>query len=178
MYKWPHHTRNYPENDGTGAGRFVNRGFQNMTSDILFDVDDRAVSPVSAVVLMAAISVMLAAVIGAVVLGTGGLLGDDRPTAQLTADADASSDAVTITHAGGDPVPASEFELVAYVDDDSVDRTTVGTDRLATDERATVEYETGGAHTVDELRLVHTPSESVVATTALADPVSDFDGWQ
>jgi hypothetical protein len=56
-------------------------------------------------------------------------------------------------------------------------RTAVGTDRLATDERVTVDYATGGEHAVDELRVVHAPSKSVVATDALADPVRDFDGW-
>lgn len=41
-----------------------------------------------------------------------------------------------------------------------------------------VAYTTGGTHAVDELRLIHAPSESVVDATALADPVSDFDGWR
>ncbi|RLM60180.1 hypothetical protein, partial [Halorubrum sp. Atlit-26R] len=97
-------------------------------------------------------------------------------TVQLTAHVDASTDAVTIAHAGDDPVAASEYEVVAYADGTVVDRTAVGTNRLATDERVTVGYATGGEHAVDELRVVHAPSESVVATAALADPVRDLDG--
>ena len=143
----------------------------------LFNADDRAVSPASAVMLMTVISVLLAATVGAVVLGAGVQGGDDPSTVQLTADVDASADTVTIAHAGDDPVPAAEYEVVAYADGAVVDRTAVGTDRLATNERVTVGYATGGDHAVDELRVVHAPSKSVVATAALADPVRDFDGW-
>ncbi|TKX66088.1 type IV pilin [Halorubrum sp. GN11GM_10-3_MGM] len=143
----------------------------------MFNADDRAVSPASAVMLMTVISVLLAATVGGVVLGAGVQGGDDPSTVQLTADIDASADAVTIAHAGGDPVATSEYEVVAYADGAVVDRTAVGTDRLATDERVTVDYATGGDHAVDELRVVHAPSESVVATDALADPVRDFGGW-
>ena len=51
-----------------------------------------------------------------IVLGVGGWIGDDPPTPQLTADVDASADAVTITHTGDNLVSASEFGVVAYAD--------------------------------------------------------------
>jgi FlaG/FlaF family flagellin (archaellin) len=143
----------------------------------LFNADDRAVSPASAVMLVTVIGVALAATAGGVVLGVGVQGGDDPPAAALTADVDASGDTVTVTHEGDDAVSAPEYEVVAYADGAVVDRTPVGTDRLAPDERVTVDYATGGDHAVDELRVVHAPSESVVATAALADPVRDFDGW-
>jgi hypothetical protein len=127
--------------------------------------------------LVTVTGVALAATAGGVVLGAGAQLGDDPPPAELTADIDPSGDAVTVTHEGDDAVPASEYEVVAYADGAVVDRTPVGTDRLATDERVTVDYATGGEHVVDELRVVHAPSESVVATAAFGDPVRDFDGW-
>lgn len=148
-----------------------------MSQHSLFNANDRAVSPASAVMLMTVITVLLTATAGAVVLGAGGQGGDDPSTVQLTADVDTSADAVTLTHAGDDPVAASEYEVVAYADGAVVDRTAVGTDRIATDERVTVGYATGGEHAVDELRVVHGPSESVVATAAPAAPVRDFDGW-
>lgn len=148
-----------------------------MTPHTLFNADDRAVSPVSAVVLMVAISVMLAATIGAFVLGVGGQFDDGQPTAQLTTDVDTGADAVTITNTGDDFVSPSEFELVAYADGAAVDRTAVGTDRLAPDESVTVGYSTGGTHAVDELRVVHTSSDSVVVTAALDEPLPEFGGW-
>ena len=76
--------------------------------------DERAVSPVVGVALMIAITVILAAVIGAVVLGmgTGGV---NTPQAQLQAEWD-GDDVVTITHNGGEPLPEGE---VRFVGDDN-----------------------------------------------------------
>ena len=47
-----------------------------------FQDSDRAVSPVIGVILMVAITVILAAVIGTFVLGLGDSLADSQPTAQ------------------------------------------------------------------------------------------------
>jgi flagellin-like protein len=65
--------------------------------------DDRAVSPVVGVALLIAITVILAAVIGGVVLGLG-TTGADAPQAQL--EVDTTND--QIEHKGGDPLPANE----------------------------------------------------------------------
>ena len=76
-----------------------------------FLTNDRAVSPVVGVALLIAITVILAAVIGGVVLGigTGGV---DTPQAQLQAeynDSAATGDAGwVIFHNGGEPLPADE----------------------------------------------------------------------
>ena len=68
----------------------------------LFDGgEDRGVSPVIGVILMVAITVILAAVIGAFVLGLGDNMGDSGPQASLSFDGDTTND-VTITHNGGD----------------------------------------------------------------------------
>ena len=65
--------------------------------------EERAVSPVIGVILMVAITVILAAVIGAFVLGLGDDLGNNAgPQAQLSFDYDTEADELTITHNGGD----------------------------------------------------------------------------
>ena len=75
-----------------------------------FDADDRGISPVIGVVLMIAITVVISAAAGTLVLQ----LTDER-TEQLSGDADAefmatfNADSVEITHTGGDAVPADEI---------------------------------------------------------------------
>ena len=58
----------------------------------LFDADDRAVSPVIGVILMVAITVILAAVIGTFVLDLGQELGDDETAPTMAIDADTHND--------------------------------------------------------------------------------------
>ena len=75
-----------------------------------FLTDDRAVSPVVGVALLIAITVILAAVIGGVVLGlgTGGV---DTPQAQLNAQLDAEGGTAEISHNGGEPLPDDEIVI-------------------------------------------------------------------
>ena len=63
--------------------------------------DDEAVSPVIGVILMVAITVILAAVIATFVLGLGDQVSDTAPQASFDFETNASSDNITITHAGG-----------------------------------------------------------------------------
>ena len=74
----------------------------------LFD-DDSAVSPVIGVILMVAITVILAAVIGTFVLGLGSNV-QSAPTTQFSVDYD-SSNTATITHDGGDTIEASALSV-------------------------------------------------------------------
>ena len=62
--------------------------------------DDRAVSPVIGVILMVAITVILAAVIGSFVLGIGGQQ-ESAPQASITITEN-NSTSVTVSHRGGD----------------------------------------------------------------------------
>ena len=64
--------------------------------------ESRAVSPVIGVILMVAITVILAAVIGTFVLGLGDQVGDNAPQASFSFDYDESADNLTITHESGD----------------------------------------------------------------------------
>ncbi|ESS06655.1 MAG: archaeal flagellin N-terminal-like domain protein [uncultured archaeon A07HB70] len=63
--------------------------------------DDRAVSPVIGVILMVAITVILAAVIGTFVLGLGQDV-QSTPSASFDFDFNSSNNNVTVVHTGGD----------------------------------------------------------------------------
>jgi len=86
--------------------------------------DEGAVSPVIGVILMVAITVILAAVIGTFVLGLGDQVSQTAPQASITVDSvstsnpesDTASDGIdeatiTLKHGGGDPIVASETEI-------------------------------------------------------------------
>ncbi|MFC7115835.1 type IV pilin [Natronoarchaeum sp. GCM10025703] len=75
------------------------------------DDDERAVSPVIGVILMVAITVILAAVIGAFVIG----IGDDQqevPTASFNFDQSGSSPVeVDVTHQSGDTLQQGNIDV-------------------------------------------------------------------
>jgi len=88
--------------------------------------DDDAVSPVIGVILMVAITVILAAVIATFVLGLGEQVSSTGPQAQFTFDynedpddtdvdlvgtVDSGEAKLTITHAGGDTITASQLSV-------------------------------------------------------------------
>ena len=74
------------------------------------DRSDRAVSPVIGVILMVAITVILAAVIGTFVLGLGDQVQQTSPNAQWDWDQN-GSDALEVTHEGGDDVAPTTLEV-------------------------------------------------------------------
>ncbi|WP_435094470.1 type IV pilin [Halorubrum sp. N11] len=135
------------------------------------DTDDRAVSPVIGVILMVAITVILAAVIGTFVLGLGDQLNDTAPQASFTVDdvsmnSTATDDVnVSITKTGGQDLDPSQITV-------SIDGTRSGTiksnstvtDTWQSGTTAVVKqigsgYDTG--NTV-EIRLIHDPSGNVI----------------
>ncbi|WP_136690121.1 type IV pilin [Halorhabdus amylolytica] len=69
--------------------------------------DDDAVSPVIGVILMVAITVILAAVIATFVLGLGEQISSTAPQASFEYDFNSSSNNLTITHTGGDTLDNS-----------------------------------------------------------------------
>ncbi|SEA08745.1 flagellin N-terminal-like domain-containing protein [Haloplanus vescus] len=81
--------------------------------------EDRAVSPVIGVILMVAITVILAAVIGTFVLGLGDQVSENAPQASFSFDFSAngstfngeSGDNVTVTHEGGETLEASTIDV-------------------------------------------------------------------
>jgi flagellin-like protein len=90
---------------GPPASRLPRHGNPTMELKQLFD-DDNAVSPVIGVILMVAITVILAAVIGAFVLNLGGSQ-DAAPTASW--EWDNSSSGVELTMKSGTDVQAEEI---------------------------------------------------------------------
>jgi len=85
--------------------------------------DDDAVSPVIGVILMVAITVILAAVIATFVLGLGEQINDSAPNASFTFDYDDDtssgditisttvSGVLTVTHSGGPNIDASQLSI-------------------------------------------------------------------
>lgn len=73
--------------------------------------DERAISPVVGVALLIAIAVILATVIGAVVLdlGPGGA---STPTTDAAGNYSTSNTSLTVSHRGGDPLPAGQIRFV------------------------------------------------------------------
>ena len=72
--------------------------------------DERAVSPVIGVILMVAITVILAAVIGTFVLGLGENV-QTTPQAKFNFDYNEGADYLTITHDGGDAIQSSNLNI-------------------------------------------------------------------
>ncbi len=105
--------------------------------------DDRAVSPVIGVILMVAITVILAAVIGAFVLGLGDQLQETAPNAQVSITDvqfdNGEVDAVTISHNGGDSFTAANTEEI---------RVTVGGEPLGN--TTDLPFEAGMERTINE----------------------------
>jgi len=148
--------------------------------------ENRAVSPVIGVILMVAITVILAAVIGGFVLGLGGNL-QQTPQAQLSADVAPSSAGNTgdgvlrINHGGGDSLESGSYEVrikrnsgsfVTVIEDSTTNAgSTDGTDiqvvggypgEFGVGDRITIE-ETAGTRTgTYTVQIIHTPSEGIV----------------
>ncbi|WP_435118916.1 type IV pilin [Halolamina sp. C58] len=126
-----------------------------------FSKDERAVSPVIGVILMVAITVILAAVIGTFVLGLGDSL-NQAPQAQLEISSAGNSD-LEISHNGGDSIVAGDLRI-------TVDGTDEGTlNNAGAGYNAEEEFSVGqtaqtniGVADGDRIRLIHIPSESVL----------------
>jgi len=119
--------------------------------------DDDAVSPVIGVILMVAITVILAAVIGAFVLDIGNQQ-EQTPQASLTIESSNSS-SVTISHDSGDSLSGEDVVLRGdgISSDKAVD--------LSPGEQTTI---TGlSLSKPTEVSVVHTPSGGVIASAEL-----------
>ncbi|TKX80274.1 type IV pilin [Halorubrum sp. SD626R] len=88
-----------------------------MNFETAFQGEDRAVSPVIGVILMVAITVILAAVIGTFVLGLGDQLGDSTPQASYGIDnVDSGTDQIEITKTGGQDLAFDDLRVVVDVE--------------------------------------------------------------
>lgn len=95
----------------------------------LYADDDRAVSPVIGVILMVAITVILAAVIATFVLGLGESVSDTAPQASF--DFTPSDDAIVMT--GGDEIESGNLDIKIGSSSNELDSgttVTAGTDLM------------------------------------------------
>ena len=126
--------------------------------------DRRAVSPVIGVILMVAITVVLAAVIGTFVLGLGDQVQETAPNAQFSFDYDGDNSEVTITHQGGDGVPSSAVQVegslsINDLNDSSVTNVEAAFDAETISAGDSVVIDVSGLSSGDEVRLVWSPAE-------------------
>ena len=140
--------------------------------------EERAVSPVIGVILMVAITVILAAVIGAFVLGIGGDQ-SSTPSASISLDADVADDpsgsTIEIVHNGGQTLELDDLQLsingtievdpVSGVEDaDPGDTLSSGQSVEIVDD----DLENPDTGVIDDdatIRLIHEPSGGVLAST-------------
>lgn len=121
--------------------------------------EERGVSPVIGVILMVAITVILAAVIGTFVLGLGDSL-QQAPQAQL--DAELESSEIVVNHNGGDKI---EFKDIAIEVDGATENSTLESTsnyELTVGNSVTVTDGSGSASSGSTVTLVHEPSESII----------------
>lgn len=77
--------------------------------------DEDAVSPVIAVILMVAVTVVLSAAVGAFVLDIGNSATETRPQAKFAFESNVSSgspDSLNLTHEGGDVLETDDLRLL------------------------------------------------------------------
>jgi len=123
---------------------------------------NRAVSPVIGVILMVAITVILAAVIGAFVLDLGSGQ-ESTPQASITIE-DAGGGDITITHDGGDTLSSGDFRVTA--DGSDADENWPGSE-LAPGNSVTISSGVSGGTDDVTVRIVHKSSGGVIAETTV-----------
>ncbi|EMA63596.1 type IV pilin [Halorubrum sp. E3] len=120
------------------------------------NADDRAVSPVIGVILMVAITVILAAVIGTFVLGLGDQLGDTAPQASFTIDDETTNTTLYVTKTGGQSIEASD--LTVSVDGNRSGSFSAGTWQSGDQRNITISAPSEEV----EVRIIHDPSGNAI----------------
>lgn len=145
---------------------------------------NRAVSPVIGVILMVSITVILATVVGVFVFGFTDIIGPVPPSNAIDVSGevgDSGGETVlnaSLEHTVGDSVTVEQTSFVLYADGSSIDRFDSSThpeaiaaeDELRVGETISIEElvipdqnaPAAGAHL--ELKLIHEPSDSIIAS--------------
>jgi flagellin-like protein len=110
-----------------------------MFKELFTDDSDRGVSPVIGVILMVAITVILAAVIGAFVLGLGDQVSNNAPQASFSFEFNSTSSNVTVTHNGGDDIEGSSVTVT----NESDGEVTFSADPISTGDSTEIAYQNG-----------------------------------
>ncbi|MGB7532640.1 MAG: type IV pilin N-terminal domain-containing protein [Halobacteriota archaeon] len=134
--------------------------------------DKRAVSPVIGVILMVAITVILAAVIGAFVFGYGAPTAVPQVSFQvLNNPATGDTDDMIVNIQAGEPIPMLDYQYIIWHTDDvqaDADWTT-GTEVIFAGQ-SMVWSSTGGATTDAGLyyvKVLHVPSTTIILDTSV-----------
>jgi archaeal type IV pilus assembly protein PilA len=92
-----------------------------MKANKKFSIDEEAVSPVIGVILMVAITVILAAVIAAFVFNMGGSLNQAPPTVSISATNNAATGTydIKIVHSGGELLKGTEWKISVVPEGDA-----------------------------------------------------------
>ena len=163
-----------------------------MNANRIFSKDEEAVSPVIGVILMVAITVILAAVIAAFVFGMGGNLTEAPPSVSLVASSNSATSGadIIIKHTGGDVLAGSDWKVsvvaagnnTGYVTSSSVDDFSVGSQVIIENDETitttapytfstTWKHNGGGDEFVQgnkyDVKVVHIPSNSMVLDTVV-----------
>jgi flagellin-like protein len=133
--------------------------------------DDDAVSPVIGVVLMVAITVILAAVVGVFVLGLNET--QQPPSVAFAPEENPDAGYVNFTHDGGDLMRKSELSVGGDVPTDSV---TYSSSRLQAGDSVDAELNASKASTGDTVSLVWNSPKSD-ETQLLAEITLSKEGW-
>ena len=134
--------------------------------------NNRGVSPVIGVILMVAITVILAAVIGTFVLGLGDSL-QQAPQAQLDAEAD-GNETLEISHNGGDSIAAGDIRVTIEDDgnspftNDSDDSFELTDSEFNVGDTLSITTDQGGNDV--EVQFIHVPSDSILLDTEVEFP--------
>jgi flagellin-like protein len=132
------------------------------------DDEERAVSPVIGVILMVAITVILAAVIGAFVLPLGDSVSQTAPQASIGVDdTDVSSNSIVLRHSGGDTIEWDETNLIVEKEDGA---------SVAWDGSASGAFETADEVNVSTQNASDSGNKSTIKTgPGLVDPADSPD---
>jgi flagellin-like protein len=138
--------------------------------------DEKGVSPVIGVILMVAITVILAAVIASFVFQMGGQAPKNPPNSQLVAEV-TTDNTITLTHMGGEPIPFADLKATVVVGSNSDVGLSVsesvgdGDNIFEAGEKATISASSAtfskNSGTKVELTVIHTPTNKPILTTTL-----------
>lgn len=133
--------------------------------------DDDAVSPVIGVVLMVAITVILAAVVGVFVVGLNET--QQPPSVAFSPEENPAAGYVNFTHDGGDLITKGELSISGDAETESV---SYSANRLQTGDSVDVEISTSKVSTGDTVSLIwNAPSSD--ETQLIAEITLSKPGW-
>ncbi|WP_342590103.1 type IV pilin N-terminal domain-containing protein [Halarchaeum nitratireducens] len=115
------------------------------------------------VILMVAITVILAAVIGTFVLGLGSNVGNNAPSATFNWDYDSGTENLTVTHQGGDALDNSTINVTGTPDPDEITYSGLDDDRWTAGDSATLNFTgNGGAESAQVIWQSSGGSSSII----------------